>query len=304
MQLKKCPICRSKKISIQFKTFDRHYGFHDKSYDVFICNSCKVLFLNPMIDNEELLAMYSDDYYAYEDFKLSKRGILKGLFKKILFGEFNTSDPNFDNSLDRVVLDIGCGSGRKLFEMKRNGWDVTGVEVSKRGSDIGNKFELNIFNGTLLEAKFESNKFDYIRSNHSFEHLINPVETIEEIYRICKPSGKILIGVPNTKSFAFRLFKKFWYYTGVPFHPFNYNTDNLSILLEKKGFEITNITYKSNWQGLLGSIQIWLNDGRIKKSSEGLFINNFLMKVIFQQVARITNIFRIGDCIEITAVKV
>ena len=306
MNLENCPICKSKDINLYITTFDRHYGYYDKLYTSFKCYSCSVFFLNPMISNDELIDMYDDEYYAYNKVIKHENNLYRKIkvnIRNILLGKTGTMDPVFNNQNELKVLDLGCGSGQILLNMKSRGWQVKGVEVSKKATEVGNEHGLNIFCGTLIEANFSDNEFDYIRSNHSFEHLINPVETIKELYRICKHSGKILIGVPNTNSFAFRLFNKFWYYFGVPFHPFNYNAQNLSLLLERNGFEVLKVSYRSNYRGLLGSLQIWQNDGKLKKSNQGWLINNSFLRIIFQQMARITNFFRIGDCIEIVALK-
>ena len=306
MILEKCIICKSKDINLYIKTFDRHYGYINKSYDIFKCDSCAVLFLNPMISNDELIVMYDDEYYAYNKIVKHNNNLfrkIKIIIRNILLGKAGTIDPIFSNVNGLKVLDLGCGSGQILLNMKSCGWEVKGVEVSNKASEVGNKHGLNIFSGTLIDAKYDDNEFDYIRSNHSFEHLINPIETINELYRICKYSGKILIGVPNTNSLAFKLFNKFWYYLGVPFHPYNYNVKNLSFLLESNGFEVLKVAYRSDYRGLLGSLQIWHNNGKSKKSNEGWFINNFFLRNVFQQIARITNLFRMGDCIEIVALK-
>jgi SAM-dependent methyltransferase len=296
-----CEVCNSKDIHHFVTTYDRHYGWVDKSFSVYKCTNCELLFLNPMISEEELHSMYSQEtYYSYQGFSTSKTSFKQKILK--FFFELSPKDLIFECS-GKTILDIGCGSGEKLFFYKNNGAIVQGVEISNSASKIGNLSGLNIFNGTLLEARLPSNHFDYIRSNHSFEHLTNPVEVIKEMLRICKTGGKVFIGVPNTKSLTFKLFRKYWYYLGVPFHPFNYNPKNLSILLEKNNFEVDKIQYNGRFNGILGSIQIILNSKNKKKSDEGYFTNKFTI-LFFHQIARILNLIKQGDCIEIIATKI
>lgn len=53
---------------------------------------------------------------------------------------------------------------------------------------------------------FEDNTFDMILFNEVFEHLrINPIHTLNEVYRVLKPGGKLLLTTPNLTSF------KGWY---------------------------------------------------------------------------------------------
>lgn len=304
----KCPICGSFNIQYFTRTYDRHYGYIDKYYDVFECKNCFLFFLNPMISENELHSMYDPNtYYAYSKFsyKNKKDSFAKKflkIIKKILLGVY-TSDPKFHEPFTKRVLDFGCGSGSKLYEYKKMGWKTYGVEIDKGAAEYGNTLGLNIFNGSITDAKYPSNFFDYIRSNHSFEHLINPEVILLEMYRILKKDGKIFIGVPNIKSFAFSFFKKYWYYLGIPFHPYSYNMNNLTLLLEKSGFKVISIRYVGNYQGLLGSLQIWLNRRNKKKSNEGIIVNNIFLKIFFHQIAKILNKFKIGDRIEINAVK-
>lgn len=300
-----CPICNSDRIYLFVTTYDRHYGFIERLYDVYRCNSCGLLFLNPMIENQELFQMYSeDDYYAYRNFKINKSIFFKVLSaaKKILIS-IPPSDLRNYNFRNKAVLDLGCGSGKALFLIRHKGAkEVYGVEISEKATEMGNKLNLNIINGTLENANFEDNKFDYIRSNHSFEHLTNPLETLIEMRRILKPGGELFVGVPNTKSLMFSLFKQYWYYLGVPFHPYNYNSYCFNKFLTENGFIVKRITYCGNSQGILGSLQIFLNRKNKKTSRQGI-VSNIFTDIIATQIARIINILKAGDCIEIIAVK-
>jgi SAM-dependent methyltransferase len=301
--IKTCIICNSTALKSVYYTYDRHYGNTDKSFNVAECQNCKLLFLNPMITSEELHSMYDEDsYYSYQPFgDGSQKKSFKQQIGQLLLG-IKPQDPKFDCK-DKEILDIGCGSGKELYEYKKNGAKVSGAEISKSGADFGNTYGLNIFNGTLLEANFETNRFDYIRSNHSFEHLVNPVETAEEIYRITKPGGKVFVGVPNSDSLPYNIFKKYWYYLGVPFHPVNYNPKNLIMLFESKGFKMEKVNYNGNVHGVLGSFQIFLNRHNKKSSMEGWVANNVIIKIIAHQIARLLNVIKQGDCMEIIFVK-
>ena len=313
---KSCIVCKSNNIELYASTWDRLYGHNDKIFDVYVCKECKLLFLNPMISDEDLFRMYDEDtYYAYRPFTTKRRRgplrYIKDIILFVLFGSFSDDDPfysypkneNVLNKPRRVFLDLGCGSGAKLYEMKQKGWDVRGVEISSAASAAGNKFELNIFNGTLVDANFKPESFDYIRSNHSFEHLTNPAVNLIEIHKILKPGGKVLIGVPNTKSLTFMFFQRYWYYFCVPVHTYNYNVNNISRLLQDNNFKVIKIRYVGNWQGILGSMKIWLNRKKNNVISlEGRYYD--LLAVIFHQIGRLLNCIHLGDCIEVIAQKV
>jgi SAM-dependent methyltransferase len=303
MITKECPICNSTKVILFGRNSDRHYGWNKLFFDVYQCDNCKLSFLNPMITDEDLFKLYPEDYYA-EDNQVKTPSKLKFFMLKLYLPlvRFYASDINIFDFQGKIVLDLGVGDGDSLIKLKSKGATVNGIEIRKDASDRCNELGLNVFNGTLLEAKYPNEYFDYIRSNHSFEHLTNPIETLREIHRILKPGGTFFVGVPNNTGLTSIIFRNHWYYLGIPFHPYNYNVKSLSYLLRKQGFSVKRTIYNGNFNGILGSIQILLNSKTGKKSNEGMFTNAFTA-LVFHQLARFLNMLKLGDCIEIIALK-
>lgn len=298
--LKNCVLCGEEKMQSAYKTHDRHYGIKGE-FNIDKCANCSLVFLNPMPSEKFLTSLYPKTYYSYQDFYEKKASFIKKLFKKYIIN-IGTLDPRFASP--GRILDIGCGSGKFLYVMKQKNWQVYGAEVNVDAARLGNELEqLNIYPGDLISANYQSEFFDYIRSNHSFEHITNPEPILEEIHRLLKKDGKLLIGVPNIDSFNGRLFKKYWWYLGAPVHPFNYSVATLSAILKKHGFAIEKVNYNGDFTGVLGSLQIYLNRNNGKKSEEGFFINNTILRAISHQIAKLLNLFKTGDAIEIICTK-
>jgi SAM-dependent methyltransferase len=298
-----CILCGSSNFERLYKTHDRHYGIKGDYY-VCQCDDCKLTFIDPMPSENELTNMYPDDFYAYQDFFEDKKKahVIKSIIKKILLLSIGTKDPTFENP--GCVLDVGCGSGKFLYDMREKGWNVYGVEVNVNAAKLGkNAAGINIFAGNLHNASFPDNYFDYIRSNHSFEHIVNPHETLSEIYRILKPGGSLLIGVPNVDGLNSKVFKSHWWYRGVPVHTYGYSVSTLSRILEQHSFKINKVTYNSDYSGILGSFQIYLNRKKNKLSTEGFAISNIFLIAIFQRISKLFDIFKLGDAIEIISQK-
>ncbi|MFT4093288.1 MAG: class I SAM-dependent methyltransferase [Niabella sp.] len=283
-----------------FKTRDRHYGIRGE-FNIDKCDKCGFVFLNPMPSEKYLNSLYPEAYYAYQDFYEKQKGILKKIYSN--FVDQKTYDPEFITAGN--ILDLGCGSGKYLYKFKKKGWNVYGVEVNKSAAKLGNDLEqLNIHSGNLISAQFENDFFDYVRSNHSFEHIVNPKEVLTEIRRILKPTGKLFIGVPNISSFNAKIFKKYWWYLGAPVHTYNYSVSTLKRLLEQQGFKVEKVLYNGDLHGILGSFQIYLNRNRLeKKSTEGFFINNILFKISSSIFAKILNKLGTGDSMQFIASK-
>lgn len=295
----KCPICNSVKIKQSLTSHDNHYGIAGE-YNHYKCLECGLLFLNPMPTDSFLSNAYPSDYYAYQ--KASGISGIRRILKRLTFLEWKTKDPKFKSP--GRMLDIGCGSGEFLLKMREEGWDVYGVEPSQSAALIGReKFGLNIHNGTLLGTDYQDEYFDYIRLNHSLEHMTNPLENMSVVSRILKKGGKLFIGVPNTKSIAFRIFGQYWWNLGAPQHPINYDFKSLSGLVVPFGFEKSSAITNSHFTGLLGSYQIKANNKSNRRTDVGNILKFFPFMVIMGWLAKISDLFKQGDCLEMIFVK-
>jgi SAM-dependent methyltransferase len=298
-ELKTCPLCEGQSHEQIYLAKDRHYGIPGL-YPIVRCADCSLVFLNPMYSDEELSSLYPKDYYAYQN--NFHRNRWKETLKTILRCRTGTQDPTFP--VPGRMLDLGCGSGWFMSDMRDQGWETHGVEISSPAAELGRKTAaLNIFSGTLEQAVFPPEFFDYVRSNHSFEHIARPKETLDEIHRVLKRGGKLLIGVPNEASLTSRVFGPYWWYRGAPVHPFTYSVKTLCELLKKQRFVIEKVVYNSNCCGILGSFQIWLNRGNLRKSSEGVVFNKHLLRILCHWTAKLTDLLKLGDEIEITAMR-
>jgi SAM-dependent methyltransferase len=298
--LERCPGCEATSPRQLCITRDRHYGIKG-DYKVVQCATCELVFLNPMYEDSELAPLYPLDYYAYEGRFHQSNGI-KQLLKKLLGYAAGTKDPKFEQP--GKVLDVGCGSGWFLARMREQGWEPYGVEISEIAARVGREQAgLQISQGTLLDANFPAAFFDFVRLNHSFEHMSRPNETLREIFRILKPRGRVFVGVPNHASFNARIFGRYWWYLGVPVHPFGYSVGNLTALITRSGLHVETVTYNSDFSGILGSMQIWLNRNNSKRSTEGFVFNSLPLRILCHWIAKIFDGCKRGDAIEIVASK-
>ena len=100
---------------------------------------------------------------------------------------------------DGRLLDVGTGFGFFLAEMKKRGWDVTGVEISKKAMDYARDvLGLTIYLGPLEKVGFPESHFDVVTGFYIIEHIPNPVVFLKECYRILKPGGLLLLRYPHT----------------------------------------------------------------------------------------------------------
>jgi SAM-dependent methyltransferase len=106
------------------------------------------------------------------------------------------------------VLDLGCGSGRHVVQLSKEGFEVIGTDVSKHGLEITRKW-LNEkkLNAKLIEAScyekfpFKDDYFDAVISvqviHHNYHKQIK--YAISEIERVLKPEGIVFITVSASR---------------------------------------------------------------------------------------------------------
>ncbi len=94
-----------------------------------------------------------------------------------------------------IVLDLGCGCGEMVQELKELGYHAYGcdgkfkVKENVKTQDMAKAGILREICFSPYSLPFEDNTFDFIYSHSVFEHVTNYQETIVEIARVLKPSG-------------------------------------------------------------------------------------------------------------------
>ncbi len=304
--IKKCEICESNNIDFLFKQYDKNLDIK-KYFYIYKCKNCSSLFLNPRPEYKELEKHYSKEkYYSLKNIesKESKKTKLKIRLYDIYF---NSNKSNFllkaifspikfiirgtNLAKENKLLDIGCGSGQFLYEMKELGMNVQGVEPGEFNEEENKKYKLSIKKSNLINARHRKESFDLITLNHVLEHLDNPHETLSEIKKILKKEGKLIISVPNTNFLAYWIFGKNWYQLDVPRHIINYSNKNLKVIIEKHGFKVLKTRYNSRPSQFSVSLMYLLN---IK--------NKYLERIfwiLFFPLTWLVNFLRMGDQIEV-----
>lgn len=107
----------------------------------------------------------------------------------------------FANTENKVILDIGCGTGTLLVRLKENNNQVYGIDVSETGvkkvKEKGIVCDLLDLNVNTLP--FSDNYFNVVICLETMEHLENPYHCLREIRRVLKPQGIFLISIPNPR---------------------------------------------------------------------------------------------------------
>lgn len=125
----------------------------------------------------------------------------------------------YSASLEGKILDYGCGNSP--YESLFPNCEYYGIDISlKHESDHFRKFD-----GKTIP--FENNYFDSVICTEVIEHVSDEVFLLQEIYRVMKPNGVLLMTVPF-----------FWEEHGHPDDYRRFTADGIKSLLEKQGLNV------------------------------------------------------------------
>ena len=178
---------------------------YEDDINIVKCDNCGLIYRNPRLSSDinreiESLERYGD-YETLEE-QISKSR--EKSFNNVLI----TLEKRIKNQPKRL-LDLGCGQGHFLNRAQGFGWQVQGIEVAKSACEYAKeKFGIEVSNRELEEVHFLADHFDAVTLWNVLDHLLNPLGVLNEIYRILKPGGVLVIRVPNA-SFHLCLHKLF-----------------------------------------------------------------------------------------------
>jgi len=270
-----CNVCDSSEIVFYCKAKDYRYGNKGNFY-YYKCQKCGLTFLHP-ISSFSAKDFYDGKPYHqnrhFTDLKYSTLSKIKMYLFKNAHAAFYGTKEGSKHKIPKAflrpfkgyiipykeqnnkILDFGCDTGTYLSFLKTLGWDTYGCELNSHNASIALSRGHNVFTGFLQEANYPAEFFDVIRLEQVFEHIGNPKELLNEMNRILKQNGLLIIGVPNGEAFTLKLFRRFWRYLLPPHHFYLYTLKSISILLRQNGFDIYRVKTKSSFMTILGSME-------------------------------------------------
>ncbi|MBI5878468.1 MAG: class I SAM-dependent methyltransferase [Chloroflexi bacterium] len=160
------------------------------------------------------------------------------------------------------LLEVGCGTGLFLDEMRSCGWNVSGVEPSLHASAYAREsLGLNVFSGSLEQFDLSGRSFDVICMWDVLEHLPDPAKALVRLAASLDPGGLLVFSVPNLEGIERRLFKSYWAGWDLPRHLYLVPRRALADLLYQNGLTVVRQNaVAGSYQMLLVSVKWYLRD--------------------------------------------
>jgi len=112
-----------------------------------------------------------------------------------------------------IVIDIGCGSGVQLKEVGEKGYSLAiGMDINQNVLKYARNRSLPNTEYIRADAQYlpiKTASVDKIICAEIIEHLISPQNLVNEIIRVLKKDGSVVITTPNRRS-IWKIYEFFW----------------------------------------------------------------------------------------------
>lgn len=137
-----------------------------------------------------------------------------------------------------AVLEIGCRHGRTLELMReRAGIVPYGIEPGENEAEQARAVGVDCFTGPLEAFDPGERRFDQVQWFHVLEHVHEPLQALVTLRAWLKPTGRLVIEVPNVYQPYGPLEENFFQNV----HLVSYSPFTLPALVRRAGFEVTRV---------------------------------------------------------------
>ncbi len=139
-------------------------------------------------------------YHRIKFKPVTRIGLTNYIREKLIF-EY----PSFNKK--QLALDVGCASGKQTLELTKYVKIAYGVDISKNFIKVANQMakQQKIKNAVFKTSKseklpFKDKMFDVVICCEVLEHVEDLKSSFNELNRVTKDNGQLLITVPNLNS--------------------------------------------------------------------------------------------------------
>lgn len=234
-----CNLCGADDTAVRFRIPVREDQIGVYGQDVWPivqCNQCGLVYTNPRPDDEALTAYYTFnnewDYRFVQDWFIENADLQRPTWQRFL-RVMQHWQPH------GRLLDVGCGAGTFLLEAQKMGYDVVGQEVAPYFVDYGREQHgLEILQGELADLVLPASSLDIATAFDVIEHHPDPKSLLQEMHRLLKPGGLIVISTHDIGNLYARLYGERWRYLNPIGHLTYFTRSSLQAMLRQVGFEV------------------------------------------------------------------
>ena len=223
---------------------------HLEGQDYLQCGNCGLIYVDKLLDAEELYKAYSGNFL-----KSLRRKLLAPFRKLKHYKNYEQSRQRAEQIVgfsiqqvqtsgeEKKYLDIGCNRGFNLTAAHEYGWDIYGIELVpeliRPFVNTYPQYQNQIFSERFEDAKryLTNDMFDLITGIDVVEHFEDVVKDLQGIYEILKPGGIAIFQTPDAGCERAHREKCEWGALKPLEHLHLFNGKNLETLAKRVGFK-------------------------------------------------------------------
>ena len=257
-EYRNCPSCGQNDFEVLFESnmkpddfnvlFDYSMEEHDSQESVegylvpgkewgrhVMCKNCQLIYMNPMEKVSK-----TNEYYSKA--KNTHAPTIRESYLRTAESQVSLIQ-KYANGTN--LLDIGCAQGFFLFGASKAGYATKGIEIAQDAAAYARReFGLDIEAKPFEELQFAENYFDVVTLWQVLEHVPYPLMMLEEVHRILKPGGLLVVSTPNIEAIPAKILRKRWWDIK-RLHINQFTTRTLTDILQNTGFKnISSASYR------------------------------------------------------------
>lgn len=220
----------------------------------------------------------SEKESIYLDLAYQKGSQITGLMDDNGIGKLYADDfiqyicKNEKNIADKKILEIGSGTGYLLYELKKLGAEVLGVEPGEHGIEGSKKYGVPVINSFFNPLEV-TEKYDIVIFYAVLEHMQDAGGFLRDVKSVLSKNGKIVLAVPDCGPYIQAgdislLVHEHWNY---------FTKDTLEVLAANNG--LSGNVVRSEFAGALYAFFDEVGDDKIILASERNTLSAYMDKV-------------------------
>jgi len=196
-----CPVCGSYLGTLLSSTD----GKSGQPLRVLMCDGCGLGLQDPLPSEAELAQWYERHYR--QDYKQASQPSLRHVLRaaRLALQRWQWASRHQPHLQPQRTLDVGASSGEFVYLMRHLGFQARGIEPHAGYSlHARQHLGLDVATGSLQSqlALQEPGSVDLLSMFHVFEHLTQPIETLQALRNLLSPKGLLLLEMPDASAFS------------------------------------------------------------------------------------------------------
>jgi SAM-dependent methyltransferase len=263
-----CPLCGVDRAELYCAAPDRFEPHSGQLYYIRRCLQCGMIYLNPRPCEEDSGQFFEHAEYPSSTSLNASRSLSGRVYgflrraklrwqRKIITDFWRrtrsnlplasaTLSSNLKTEDWRRLLDVDCGTGEFLFEMKHAdhlgalaGWQLEGWERDERVATWAvEHYQIPVAAGRVEQLASSTQQYDLITLWHALEHFYHPGKALEILASRLRDDGWLLVAVSNIAGIDARIYKSNWVALDAPRQVNHFSLETLSRLGSQHGLTL------------------------------------------------------------------